>query len=174
MLVIRKKIKDDTEEIQSLLYKTWLQTYPNKSVGVLEDDIHELFKSSFSKESILKKKKFFKNQVTNKFYYVCTDKKKLIGVAFLEISNTNKLRSIYVLPEYQNRGVGKKLWKKVSKHIDPTKEIIVHVATYNKKAIAFYEKLGFVDTGKRFTEERHRMPVSGVLIPEMEMLWIKK
>ena len=34
----------------------------------------------------------------------------------------------------------------------------------------FYKKLGFVETGKRFVEERFRLPVSGALLPEMELV----
>lgn len=50
------------------------------------------------------------------------------------------------------------------------KDIIVQVATYNAQAIDFYKKLGFIDYGKRFTEEKHRMPISGRLILEMELI----
>ena len=52
---------------------------------------------------------------------------------------------------------------------DRDKDITVEVATFNKGAIAFYERLGFIDTGRRFAKERFKMPVSGALIPEMEM-----
>lgn len=61
-------------------------------------------------------------------------------------------------------------WEKCLSFLDKNKETIVQVATYNEKAISFYKKLGFVDTGKRFTEERFVMPISGSKIPEMEMV----
>lgn len=54
-------------------------------------------------------------------------------------------------------------------YLDPAKNIIVQVATYNTNAIAFYERFGFVDTGKRWSDERFRMK-SGAVIPELEML----
>jgi ribosomal protein S18 acetylase RimI-like enzyme len=75
---------------------------------------------------------------------------------------------IYVLPEYQGKGIGKLLWNELSKYLDINKETFVEVATYNENAIKFYEKLGFVDTNKRFTDERFRMR-SGGIIPQMEM-----
>ena len=42
------------------------------------------------------------------------------------------------------------------------------MATYNQKAIDFYKKLGFEETGKNFSQERFRMK-SGSIIPETEL-----
>lgn len=64
-------------------------------------------------------------------------------------------------------------WKEILKFFastDSKKDVIVHLAVYNLKAIEFYKKLGFVDTGKRFSEEAYKMPISGVIVPEMEMI----
>ncbi|MBI2610790.1 GNAT family N-acetyltransferase [Candidatus Kaiserbacteria bacterium] len=77
--------------------------------------------------------------------------------------------SNYVLPEYQNRGVGKFFWAAALKFLDLSKDTIVNVATFNENAIAFYAKLGFVDTGKCFTDERYRFR-SDANIPQMEMI----
>jgi ribosomal protein S18 acetylase RimI-like enzyme len=102
---------------------------------------------------------------------VAKDGARVVGVClFVERETCNQLQSIYVLPEYQGKGIGALFWKKCLAFLDPAKETIVQVATYNKKAIDFYSRLGFIDTGKRFTEERHRMPISKALIPEMEMV----
>jgi ribosomal protein S18 acetylase RimI-like enzyme len=43
------------------------------------------------------------------------------------------------------------------------------LAVYNDRAKAFYKKLGFVDTGKRFIDERFRNK-SGSIAPQMEMV----
>jgi hypothetical protein len=45
---------------------------------------------------------------------------------------------------------------------------VVEVATYNTNAIKFYERLGFVDTGKRISDPKLMMK-SGAIIPVMEM-----
>ena len=82
--------------------------------------------------------------------------------------NNNQLRTIYVLPEFQGKGIGKMLWNEVKKFCDPTKDIIVQVVTYNQNTIEFYKKLGFIDNGKRFSND-WRMK-SGITMPEMEMV----
>ena len=61
-------------------------------------------------------------------------------------------------------------WKKAKEFFDKSKDIIVQVAIYNKQAISFYKKLGFIDTGKRFSDEKYKMPISGAVIPEIEMI----
>jgi ribosomal protein S18 acetylase RimI-like enzyme len=84
--------------------------------------------------------------------------------------NDNKLRTIYVLPEFQGKGIGKMLWEEAKKFSDSTKDTIVEVATYNINTIEFYKKLGFVDTGKRMNDIGWRMREIGASIPEMEMI----
>ena len=81
----------------------------------------------------------------------------------------NELITLYVLPEYQGKGIGTKLWNEVSRICDPTKDTIVHVVIYNRQAIDFYKKCGFVDTGKRFTNEQIYKR-RNITLPEMEMV----
>ncbi len=73
------------------------------------------------------------------------------------------------MPQFQNNGIGKKLYNEISKFFNPSQKTIVKVATYNKKAIEFYKKLGFIDTGKRFTNDKI-ITKKGVNIPKMEMV----
>lgn len=86
----------------------------------------------------------------------------------MHYADKNQLQAIYVLPEYQHQGIGTMLWQALCKSFDVSMPTIVQVATYNKQAIVFYEKLGFTDTGKRWQDDKFRMK-SGVVIPEMEM-----
>lgn len=170
-ITIIKPTPEDAAGIQNLFYKTWLATYPNAEFGITEADVHEHFKDAFTQESLSKVAEHVAPEMPNRLILVAKDDDTVIGIvrAFIR-EKANQLQAIYVLPEYQRQGVGTMLWQEALKFFDPAKDIIVQVATYNTQAINFYKKIGFVDTGKRFTEKRHRMPVSGVLIPEMEMV----
>jgi ribosomal protein S18 acetylase RimI-like enzyme len=173
MIIIRDALPDDAYDIQNVFYKTWLETYPNKVAGIIREDIEEHFKDGFTDEKINAFKENLKNIPNNSRGLVAVDDEanKVIGICRIFVrENHNQLQAIYILPEYQGKGVGKMLWDESSKFFDKNKDTIVQVATYNNKAIKFYESLGFIDTGKRFEEERHRMPVSKVLIPEMELI----
>ena len=94
---------------------------------------------------------------------------RVVGVTtMIQREEYNQLQTIYVLPEFQGKGIGKMLYAGAVRFCDTSKKLIVQVATYNNTAIAFYQKLGFVDTGKRFQDERFRFK-SGAIIPEMEL-----
>jgi ribosomal protein S18 acetylase RimI-like enzyme len=173
MITIREASEDDVFDIQTVFYTTWLETYPNKEIGITPEDIEEMFKNSFTHEKLEELKQNLKNIPSNSTLLVAVDSETNKVTALSRIfvrEKYNQLQAIYVLPEYQRRGVGKALWFEALQYFDKQKDTIVHVATYNKKAISFYESLGFIDTGKRFSEERHRMPITKIVIPEMEML----
>jgi ribosomal protein S18 acetylase RimI-like enzyme len=177
MITIRSAVPDDAYDIQNVFYKTWLETYPNKEIGITKEDIEEMFKDGFTDEKINARKENIKSISDNGRLLVAVDDQtnKAVGLCRIYVrENYNQLQAIYILPEFQGKGVGKMLWNEALKFFDADKDILVQVATYNAQAIKFYERLGFADTGKRFEEERHRMPLSKVLIPEMEMMLKKE
>lgn len=169
-IVIKNAEKEDAHGILNVQHKTWLSTYPNEKIGITVDDIEDRFTSRFSDEGLLKREKSIENLAPNEKYLVAKDGDKIVGMCFAKILETkNQLQAIYILPEYQGLGLGFKLWNEVLAFFDKTKDIYVEVADYNEKAIAFYKKLGFEETGRRFSDENFRMK-SGALLPEMEMI----
>jgi len=171
MIEIRKAKREDVRIIQDVFYKTWLATYPNEKIGITKEDIEERFKKRLSKEAIQKRIEHICDMSGNYLFLVATNGDSVIGVCRLEkTADYFQIMAIYVLPEYQRNGIGKMFWEEAKKYFRKEKDIIVQVAIYNTKAISFYQKLGFTDTGKRFTEENLRMPLNGVAIPEMEMI----
>jgi ribosomal protein S18 acetylase RimI-like enzyme len=106
----------------------------------------------------------------NENYFVAKVNGKVVGFCFVtKNEERNQLSAIYILPEFQGKGLGKSLWESASSFIDTSKDTFVDVVTYNTQAIEFYKKLGFVDTGRRWSEEKFKMKSGGVL-PEMEMV----
>ena len=161
---------EDTRAIKEVFYTTWLATYPNKEAGVTVEDVEYFYKDDFTEESLQKTREALANPKKERTLLTAKDGYKVVGVCgVVRRSDRNQLHAIYVIPEYQGKGVGKLLWVAAQNYFDEGKDIVVEVATYNSNAIAFYEKLGFVDTGKRFSDEKFRMK-SGAMIPEMEMI----
>lgn len=160
----------DARAITELLYKAWLVTYPNDALGITMDDIENSYKDAFSDDSIKKFEAKLSNIPINQKRVVAKDGDTIVGMATMVKNDTNnQLRMIYVLPAYHGKGIGTMLWNSVKDCVDPAKETIVQVADYNSQAIRFYEKLGFVDTGKRWKDDKWKMK-SGAYIPEMEMI----
>ena len=159
----------DARAIREVFYTTWLATYPNKEAGVTVEDIEYFYKDDFTEESLQKTRESLANPKKERTLLVAKDGDKVVGVCrVVRRSDKNQLHAIYVIPEHQRKGVGKLLWDEAQNYFDEGKDIVVEVAMYNTNAIEFYKKLGFVDTGRRFSDEKFRMK-SGAIIPEMEL-----
>jgi ribosomal protein S18 acetylase RimI-like enzyme len=97
---------------------------------------------------------------------------KIVGFIRLKIGiDSVELVSMYVEPDYFNQGIGTKLWLEAIQKLPKEKQITVEVATYTK-AIDFYKKIGFSDTGERSVTEK--MLRSGNSIPLMKMVYFSR
>ncbi|MDP1625040.1 MAG: GNAT family N-acetyltransferase [bacterium] len=168
--IIRSARPEDVPQLVTIFHKTWLETYPNAEHGITVDDIEDKFEDSYSAERFEKMSAHIRQLPTNEKYLVAETDGKIVGLARLvKKDEHNALQAIYVLPEYQGKGIGTMLWKEGRKGFESSKDFVVDVAEYNSEAISFYKSLGFEETGMSFTEERHRMK-SGAIIPETRLL----
>lgn len=169
-IVIKKAEKEDAEGIQNVFYSTWMETYPNETAGITREDIEVFFKDSMTDSGIQKRVEDIEKIPNNCLFLVAKDSGRVVGICRVYVRDVvNQLQAIYVLSEYQGKGIGSALFTEALKFFDKEKDIIVQVADYNTNAIAFYTKLGFVDTGKRFVQDKFIMPVTKSHIPELEM-----
>ena len=160
----------EARQAQLVFNATWRVTYPNKKARITLADIRHRQQGSLGKARIQKRREMIKNLPRNEKYLVAKVGNKVIGVCIaIKHKDKNVLSAIYVLPKYQGKGVGGLLWNAVKNFLNPKKDTVVHVATYNLNAIRFYKKLGFRVSRRRFLEERLRMK-SGSIIPQTEMV----
>jgi len=169
-VIIDRAKPEDALAVTNVLHQTWLATYPNEKLGITKEDIEDSYKDSFSEENLERQKERIINIPSNELRLVARHEGEVIGMMTVvrEVDH-NRLRSAYILPAWQGQGIGQKLWSEARDFCDLTKDTLVRVADYSLGTIEFYKKLGFVDTGRRFTDERWRMK-SGSIIPEMEMV----
>jgi ribosomal protein S18 acetylase RimI-like enzyme len=173
-IVIASAKPEDAEGIQNVFYKTWLATYPNKEFNITVEDLEYRHRNMFIPENIEERKQGIRDIKDNEKFLVAKINEEVDAVGYFEIvDDKNKLQAMYVLPEHQGNGIGKKLWENAVAFFDPSKDIYVEVVEYNAGAINFYKSLGFMDTGRRFSEERFRMR-NGAVFPEMEMVFKTK
>lgn len=161
---------EDALGITTVLYKTWLETYPNEELGITREAIEESYKDHFTEERIKKLEERILHQADNEKRLVAKENDQIVAlITVIRNDQSNQLKSLYVLPEYQGRGLGTRLWNEAKKFIDLQKDTLVNVATYNHKTIDFYSKLGFVETGKRWVDSKWN-DRCGADLPEMEMV----
>ena len=169
-VIISNAKPEDAEQIQKLYYETWVDTYRNDEHGITLENLQYRYRDSMSEKSIDWLRDFIKSKIPdNNKYLTAKVDSKVIGVSYLEKEiDHNRLHGLYILPEYQSKGMGKMFWEEAKKFFDLKNKTILEVAVYNAKAIGFYKKLGFIDTGKRYPEERIT-DEKIVKIPMMEM-----
>lgn len=167
---VSRQKPEDVEGITNVYYQSWLSTYPNKEAGVTREDVEYKFQDAFSEEGLAKRRNYIENRKDNELFLMAKENGKVVGVCgVVREEGANKLRTIYVLPEYQGKGVGSRLWEEARKFLDAGQDTFVEVVDYNQNAIDFYKRKGFVDTGKRHQDEKFRMK-SGAIFTEMEMM----
>jgi ribosomal protein S18 acetylase RimI-like enzyme len=168
---IKEAVADDVFGISDVQKESWLATYPNEEFGITREDI--LSEDFRSKGRIEKRIEIIKDPNSNTKFFVAKNGEQVVGYCCAQkFEDFNKIKSIYILPDFQKMGIGKRLLNKSFEFFGNNKPVKLSVAIYNQNAINFYEKLGFVK-GERFEHNPEGHFVSGREIPEMEMILIK-
>ncbi len=159
---------DDLYGISEVQSETWMATYPNTEYGITEEDI--LSEDFFSEDRIEGRRKTITDTNSKIKFWVAKKDEKVVGYCSVEKNaDSNKIRSLYIIPAFQGRGIGQRLMETAFGFLDLTKPTKLTVAVYNHRAISFYEKLGFKKGGELSVNPEGSFP-SGHEIPEMEMI----
>ncbi len=171
LLQVVDAVPDDVYGIRHVQKLTWLDTYPNIEAGISVEDVESQFANDdtpLGKQRTEDRKKRFFND--NRHTWVAKDDDKIVGFcAAAKEENNGRIQAIYLLPTYQGKGLGRKLMEAALNWLNKDQDIYINVATYNDKAIKFYEKFGFIKTGRNVSDDVAALP-SGKMIPETEML----
>lgn len=137
------KTMETPEEIEgkSLVHwQTWREAY---------DD---LLPADFQETMTLEKCRFFSQKYPENTL-IAMDGKKVVG--FISYGNyrdetiqAGEIIALYVLKDYYGKGVSKQLMHAAFVALDQFSEIYLWVLKENKRAIAFYQKIGFTFDGQ--------------------------
>ena len=80
------------------------------------------------------------DQIKERKYFVCEDKSKIIGIGSFD--NEGIVRTMYILPNYQNKGVGSLIFERIEQDAknDKMKKLSLYA---HPRVFNFYKKHGF-------------------------------
>jgi len=137
--VIRRACYEDADEILEVIVKT------NRVF------FSKIIPKEYFKDPVLTKEELLR-EMKNIEFYVYELEGKIIGVSGLSIEDREigVVRRVYVLPEYQRRGIGTALLRHIENIAKRRGLRTLKIRTSEKAfwAISFYRKLGYKMTGK--------------------------
>ncbi len=166
-VVVSLASPEDALAIVKIQAEVWLQTYPNEALGITKEDI--LAKNLANPLRAERWRKTIES--TDKGYrvWVAKDGGDVIGYCLAKRGEQeNYVDALYLLAEYQGKGVAQQLMAEAFAWLGSAKPIGLGVVTYNARAIAFYRKLGFRES----TESPEPVPPlpSGRILPVVKMI----
>ena len=154
-LTIKQMVTPEEIESKSLVHwQTWREAY---------DD---LLPAEFQETMTLERCRFLSQKYLENTL-IAMDGMKVVG--FISYGNfrdetiqAGEIIALYVLKDYYGKGIAQKLMKEALTTLEQFSEIFLWVLKENKRAIAFYQKMGFtfdgqekiLDLGKPITEIR--------------------
>jgi diamine N-acetyltransferase len=137
---VRRWTLDDLSLIQDVLWKTWLDSY---SPFIPEEDLRAYFAEHYDLDSL---RTLFHNPMADGF--VAEEDGKVVG--FMRTArdpeeNRYYVSSLYVLPQYQTKGLGKSLMKRAAQeakafHLD---RLWIGVMVQNHHTVDWYKSMGY-------------------------------
>lgn len=122
--------------VQKVATRSWYDTYRDT---ISTSSIQQFLERAYSLSNL-------EHRLQNTHLYVVEQDSLIVGFAnFSRVDESGfaTLIAIYLLPENQGQGLGKKLIKCAIQDLLPIKGIHLEVSTKNEQAIHFYRRLGF-------------------------------
>lgn len=134
--MIRATTLDDISTVQQIAKISWNETYRN----IIPEHIQALFLEKAYSNTMLAKR------MEKTIFLIAEYKGQPAGFAsftYVDEDGDAELTAIYILPEYQQLGYGKKLLQAGLEEMHSGRQLFVYVESENKNARAFYEYFGF-------------------------------
>ena len=162
--IIEEAKPGDAPGIVAVQKEGWMMTYPDPAVGITVEDIAAV--DFDSPKKLASWEDTIKNHGESKHMLVARQGLTIIGFCVGEKKDAmNEIRAIYVLQKFHGKNISKALMDAALAWLGTEKDICVLVFAHNKRAIEFYRKCGFVESGKTGLH-----PINGKPIPNVEMV----
>jgi ribosomal protein S18 acetylase RimI-like enzyme len=174
--VIRPAVNEDAGGISRVNVQTWLATYPNDELGITAELLRLHLEGPAGEKAVERVARFRRGIAASSAAgassgcFVALGGGEVVGYTFPHVIGDGRHRvgALYVLPAFHGRGIGHLLLERNLGWHGDRQDVYLHVATYNERAIRFYERHGFVLTGEEARDDV--AAIGDVRIPEVEML----
>lgn len=143
---IREATLDDALAIRTMHAQSWRDTYQNDDIGVTEEWLIEETNSWLTDEGMTKTVEFYRKNFSDptQFYRIAEKDNEVVGLLHLSTKDdgTKHLWGLYTAKETHGTGLAQQLINVADWWIGDS-IVDLDVATYNARAIRFYEKNGF-------------------------------
>lgn len=164
--IIRPAIIQDAEGIARVQKLTWFATYPNAEYDITLADLE--LKDFDSPAAIAGKRQWVGGTDTSRTW-VGESGATVVGFCSARrVLKVHEISALYVLPDFQGDGVGKRLMLTALEWLGTAEPVQVDAAVYNHRAIAFYQSLGFAVQGPSITTTGN-LP-NGKVMPEITLI----
>ena len=143
---IRKATPDDIVKLRTLHADIWRETYPSEENGVPEEWVREYTEKWLTPEKLQESVEVVSAILSdpNQFYLSAWSGDEPMG--FIHVltkeDGTKRLEGLYVDKSMRGTGLSRELMAQADEFIGDN-EVDLEVASYNSRAIRFYEKHGF-------------------------------
>lgn len=146
-IITRFAQEDDLPLYTKLLQKTYESAYVNEALGLTKECFSpEIFANENTQEYL---RSHLLNLKTQKTWFTFVDEK-LVGsiTCILKNEREAELTGFYVHPQFQKKGIGKKLYNQALTFAEK-RNLFLDIYCHNTQTIALYEKWGWeLDTTK--------------------------
>jgi len=139
-LIIRKAKPDDATNVASIGLTVWVDTYATDGV---RNTLSEYVFAEFSVENI-------KHMISSQNVMVAEEVGHLLGFSVTEkdVEKRAELKMLYVLPKFQNQGIGRELLKSAMSF--SANSLWLTCWQHNQSALNFYHRNGFKRCGEEY------------------------
>lgn len=143
---IRDGTVDDAVDARKMQAESWVATYPNDKAGVSHEWVIDRTDTWLLDERIKESKEIVSKIIADptQLYQIAKQDNRVVGFvhAKMQDNGTAELEAIYTSPATFGSGLGQQLMDLASDWIGGV-EVSLSVASYNDRAIRFYQKNGF-------------------------------
>jgi len=139
---------DDLEGYRAVQARGWIDTYPSDAAGVSLDWVQARAEGWMTPEALADSRERLALILTDagrQPLYVAKVREAVVGMIHVTNLETSgqRLEALYVDKEYRGQGVAQQLVDQAFLSFDLTQPITLEAASYNERAIRFYQKNGF-------------------------------